>query len=223
MEKLRKKYLYLINLLTSSSNLTPKVQAPFIILFLLGVILIGFGVLSFKTNIFSSGDKVEVLNDTTESHGDSPEIVVEISGSVEKPDVYKLPNGSRIDDLLIIAGGLSITADREWVTKNINRASKLVDGQKLYIYSQKEVTSANNNGGIKLDQSVLGSNNQSLNNLVNINTASLSKLIELPEIAQKRGEKIIEHRPYSDIQELVSKGVITQNIFEKIKNEITVY
>lgn len=202
-------------MLTSSSRLP--------ILFLLGLILIGFGVLAYKIDIFSTGDKVEVLNSTNAGPEGPQDIVVEISGSVEKAGVYKMKNGDRVDDLLITAGGLSIDADREWVTKNINRASKLSDGQKIYIYSQTEVTSANKNEGIKLDQGILGAESQSLGNLTNINTASLSKLIELPEIAQKRGEKIIEHRPYSDIQELVSKGVITQNIFEKIKNEISVY
>ncbi len=54
MEELRKKYSSLTNLLTSSSNL--------VIFFLLGLILIGFGVLTYKTDAFSSGDKVEILN-----------------------------------------------------------------------------------------------------------------------------------------------------------------
>ena len=217
MEQLKRKYLFLVNLLTSSSS-----QKLYIFL-LLGLLLIGFGVLVYKTNIFSSGDKVEVLDDTTEGQNNVTEIVVEISGSVERPGVYKMKTGDRIDDLLIISGGLSINADRSWVTKNINRASKLTDGQKLYIYSQTEVESANTSSGIKLDQGVLGTESQNLSNLVNINTASLKELINLPEIAQKRGESIIEHRPYSNEQELVSKGVITQNILDKIKNAITVY
>lgn len=221
MEQLKKKYLFLIGLLTSSSS------QKLLVFGLLGLILIGFGVLVYKTNIFSSGDKVEILNNTTVGNNAGPEspqdIVVEISGSVEKAGVYKMKTGDRIDDLLIAAGGLSINADRSWVTKNINRASRLTDGQKLYIYSQIEVESANTNSAIKLDQDVLGAENQSLGNLININTASLSKLIELPEIAQKRGESIIEHRPYSNPKELVSKGVISQKIFDKIKNEITTY
>lgn len=215
MERLKKKYLSLVNLLTSSSNL--------VILFLLGLILIGFGVLAYKIDLFSSGDVVEVLTPTTEPQNTNQEIVVEISGAVEKAGVYKLPNGSRIDDLLISAGGLSIDADRDWVTKNINRAAKIIDGQKIYIYSQSEVISANQSGGIKLDQPVLGVNNQNQINLVNINTASQSELEKLVGIGPVYAQKMIEGRNYSNLEELVTRKIIPQKTYEKIKNDISVY
>lgn len=216
MDKLQKKYLYLTSLLTSSSS------KKVLIILLIGLILIGFGVLAYKTDIFLSGDKVEVLNNTTEDDA-GPDIhqgdmVVEISGSVEKSGVYKMKVGDRVDDVLIASGGLSGDADRNWVEKNINRASKLTDGQKIYIYSQSEVASAKENGGIKLDQGVLG---DKIQGLVNINTSSLTELDTLPEIGQERGKSIIEHRPYSTLEELVSKGIISQKIFEKIKDDIS--
>lgn len=215
MEELSKKYSSLISSSTSSSNL--------VIFILLGLILIGFGVLAYKIDLFASGDKVEVLNSTNAGSDNPQDIVVEISGSIEKPGVYKMKNGDRIDDLLISAGGLSVDADRDWVTKNINRASKLIDGQKIYVYSQSEVESANKNGGIKLDQGVLGIAGSDPAISTNINAASLKELDKLPEIGPERGKKIIEHRPYSDVQELVTKGVISQKILDKIKNAITVY
>lgn len=192
-----------------------------IIFLLFGVILVGLGLFFSKIGVFDSKDKIEILNNTTEPQNTVSEIIVEISGSIEKPGVYKLSGNSRVEDLLIVSGGISASADRDWVSKNINRASKLVDGQKIYIYSQSEVASAKESGGIKLDQQVLGESNTNFNNLININTASLEKIMELPDIAQKRGQSIIEHRPYSTKEELVSKGVISQNIFEKIKNLIT--
>lgn len=213
MDKLKKKYLYLTNLLTSSSNL-------FVIL-LLGLILIGFGALAYKTNIFSSGDKVEVLSSTTEPQSTNQELVVEISGSIQKPGVYKMKTGDRVEDLMVISGGLSADADRDWVDKNINRASKLIDGQKYYIYSQSEVESAKESGGIKLYQEVLGTNGENLSNLVNINTASQSELEKLNGIGPVYAINIIEHRPYSNIDELVKKGAISQKVLEKIKNAIT--
>lgn len=193
---------------------------------LVGLILIGFGVLAYKIDIFSSGDTVEVLpaspSDGSQG-GNGLEITVEAAGAVLKPDVYKLKNGSRIDDLLISAGGISSDADRDWVTKNINRASKLIDGQKIYIYSQSEVTSAKNTSSIKLDQGVLGVSNQNISNLININTASQSELEKLVGIGPVYAQKMIEHRPYSDVQELVTKKIIPQKTFQKIQNEISVY
>ena len=195
-----------------------------VIFCLLGLILIGFGVLSFKTNIFfPSGDSVEVLNATTEPQNSNQELVVEISGSVEKPGVYKLPINSRIDDLLIISGGLSIGADRDWVNKNINRAARLIDGQKLYIYSQLEVKSAKKTGG-SLDGKVLGSiAGSDPASSININTASQKELESLVGIGPVYAQKIIEQRPYSTLEELVSRKIIPQKTYESIKNEISVY
>jgi len=194
-----------------------------LIFILVGLILVGLGVISYKTGGLTGGSRVEVLDGSTGSQDTTSEenlafIVVEIAGAVEKPGVYKLPLSSRIDDLLIISGGVSANADRGWLEKNINRASKLTDGQKLYIYSQSEVLSANTTGGIKLDQVILGVEN---GRLININSASLSDLDTLPGIGPVYGQSIIEHRPYSTIEELLSKGVLKESVYEKIKNKIT--
>jgi len=217
VEKLKKKYSFLINLLISSSN------QRLILFFLLGLVLIGFGIFFYKNGGLSSGDKVEVLNSSTEGGNDSLEIVVEIAGAVEKPGVYKLPNDSRIDDLLIISGGVSVNADRIWMEKYINRAAKLIDGQKVFIPDiSKQINneSANNNVGIKLDQGTFGSQTSGL---ININTSTLSELDKLPGIGPVYGQSIIEHRPYSTSEELVSKGAISKSVYEKIKNLISVF
>lgn len=200
-----------------------KKNQPLLIPFLIGFILIGLGVFLFKNGGFSKSDSVEVLDSTSEGEGTLSEVVVEISGAVEKPGVYKLAGGSRIDDLLILAGGLSADANRSWVEKTINRASKLVDGTKYYIPregDQSEVLSANTGGGIKLDQDNFGGQGSSL---ININSASLTQLDTLPGIGPVYGQNIIEQRPYSNIEELLSREVLRPSTYEKIKNLISVY
>lgn len=197
-----------------------RLQITFI---LVGLVLITGGIFLVKNNFFA-GPKVEVLGESTdkETNKNSQEIVTEIAGQVVKPGVYKLPNNSRIDDLLIAAGGLSEKADREWVNKNLNRAAKLVDGQKLYIPAlgeQAKPSSANPAGG---GSSVAQSGGETYSNLVNINTASLTELDTLPGIGQKYGQNIIDNRPYSNINEVVSKGAIPQSTFNKIKEKITI-
>lgn len=215
MDELKKKYLLLANLLTSSSN------QKLIIFLLIGIVLIGFGVLAYKIDLFTTGDKVEVLNGTMSGQGSDSVMVVEISGSVEKPGVYKMKFGDRIDDLLIISGGLSVDADRDWVTKYINRAAKLSDGQKIYIYHLNEV-SANKIDTTKTTRDVLGTISQDPSNFININTSSQSELEKLVGIGPVYARKIIEQRPYSILEELVSKGVIGQKVFNKIKNNISI-
>ena len=201
-----------------------------ITVFLLGLILVGFGVIYFKVGRDNKSSNIEVLEEATEAQDQGLELVVEISGAVEKPGVYKLSGGSRVEDLLIAAGGISADADREWVEKMINRAAKITDGQKILIPSkselapnqdyQSEVSGAKNNGDVKLYQGVQGSG---YDNLVNINTSSQKELEELPGIGPVYAQSIIEHRPYSSIEELLSKDALKKSVYEKIKDLVTVY
>lgn len=203
------------SLLTSSRN------RNLLLLGLTGLIFVCGGIFFFKSaNVGST--KVEVLNAETDSNVPK-NITVEISGEVVTPGVYKLPDGSRINDLLISAGGLKGTADRVWTDKYLNRAAKVIDGQKVYIPKIGEQTnpsSANKGGG---DQSASPPFSSDSSGFVNINTASLSELDSLPGIGQVYGQSIIEHRPYSTTQELVSKGAIKQSLYDKIKDKVSVF
>ncbi len=57
---------------------------------------------------------------------------------------------------------------------------------------------------------------------ININTASLEELDTLPQIGKARRAAIAGGRPYKDTKELVSKGILSQGIYDKIKDKITV-
>lgn len=197
-----------------------KLQITFI---LVGIVLITGGIFLIKNNFFSQ-PKVEVLGESTTKETDNnlKEIVVEIAGQVEKPGVYKLTNNSRIDDLLVASGGLSKNADRVWIDKNLNRAAKLIDGQKLYIPAIGEQSKTSSAGATGGGYSVAQLSNGTYSNMVNINTASLSELDSLPGIGPKYGQNIIDNRPYSNINEVVSKGAIPQSTFNKIKDKITI-
>jgi competence protein ComEA len=59
--------------------------------------------------------------------------------------------------------------------------------------------------------------------MININSASVSELDTLSGIGPTYAQKIVEHRPYSKPEDLVTSGAITQTLYEKIKNNITVY
>ena len=210
------------NFLTSSRNRTLLFLAITGLVLLAGGIFYAKSAEIHKSGLNFSGTKVEVLN--TEVAGGSPkDIMAEISGAVQNPGVYKLTSGSRIDDLLLIAGGFSGRADREWSGKYLNRAAKIIDGQKVYIpkIGEQSVTlTAKTSGG---DQTVSSTFSSDSKGFININSASLSQLDSLPGIGPVYGQSIIEHRPYSTIEELVSKGAIKQSLFTKIKDLITIY
>jgi len=198
--------------------LTHKYETLF---FLLGLILLGFGAFFARKGDSGSVTGIEVLENATGADN-ALEIVVEISGAVETPGVYKLPKDSRVEDALIAAGGLSANADRDWMEKAVNRAAKITDGQKIYIPrvgEQTESPSANYGGGEQTISSNFGGQGSGL---INVNTASQKELESLNGIGPVYGANIIEHRPYSNIEELVSKGAIGRSLFEKIKDKITI-
>jgi competence protein ComEA len=107
--------------------------------------------------------------------------------------------------------------------RSLNRAAKLIDGQKIYIPvvgEQLGGESAKNIGGYN---SVLGSQGSGQVGLVNINLASQKELESLPGIGPVYAQKISEQRPYSNIEELLSKNVLNKSTFEKVKDLVTVY
>lgn len=185
---------------------------------LIGLIFVGLG-------IFLSGNqespKVEILTETPPKAGPASSMIsIDIEGAVQAPGVYQLDDGARVNDLLIKAGGLSADADRDWVNKNINLAQKLTDGNKVYIPQKGELESAKTNLIISEQTTGITANSSQK---ININTATASELDGLWGIGEKRAADIINNRPYQTTEELVSRKVIPQSIFEKIKNNITIY
>ena len=190
-----------------------------ILFFLVGAILIGLGFLLAKDSRITS-PKIEVLESTTERPGESLEVVVEVVGAVEKPGVYKLTKGVRIEDALISAGGISADADRLWMERSLNRAAKLIDGQKIYIPRKDEQisgVSTSNLGGYQTISSSQGSG------LVNVNAASQKELESLWGIGPVTAQNIIEQRPYSSVEELLTKKILKSNVYERNKDKLSVY
>ena len=58
--------------------------------------------------------------------------------------------------------------------------------------------------------------------VININKASMDELDSLPQIGKARGEAIIKARPYKSTDELVAKKVLSQGVYDGIKDRIGV-
>lgn len=191
-----------------------------IVVLILGVILLGLGMLSFKFfRLSSSQPMVEIMGESNSEDEVQKQIVVEAAGEILKPGVYRLPVGSRAHDLLTAAGGLSASADREWVSKNINLAQKLQDGAKIYIPNKTQNANLNPPAGGQNQVS----NSESAVDKININTASKTKLESLWGIGPATAQKIIEGRPYQNTEELLTKKIVKSNVWEAIKEKITTY
>ena len=181
-----------------------------IIIALIGLVLIGAGLSIQK--IFTSSDAKENIRQETKGDLEN-DVAVDVEGAVGKPGMISLFSGARIDDAIKKAGGFAQDADREYIAKNINLASVVKDGQKIYIPKVGETVSDSNGNA-------LSSNSKST--LVNINTATESELDSLPGIGPVRAGKIIANRPYASINDLLTKKVLGEATFEKIKDQISV-
>lgn len=189
-----------------------------LILGLLGLMFLGYGLIGYFARrdkpdiLFEAASDVSSVAETEEGYmkkKSSEDIAVDVEGAVQRPGVYQLKAGSRIEDALIAAGGLSSTADRGLIAKKLNLAAKLSDGMKVYFpYLGDEVVISN---------SVTSSGGEQL---VNINSASSQELDGLPGIGQITAEKIINNRPYDSIKALVEKKIVGQKVFEQIEDRI---
>ena len=190
-----------------------------VLIFICGLVVSGFGLYQLYSDSMQISD--ENIGSTTQVCKKNPEfgrLTVDIGGAIENPGVYELDIGSRMNDLINIAGGFTNSVDKYYTNKILNLSQHLSDGEKFYIPTFEE--------SIELQEKQLSSNFdsgdfKSLVGIVSINFASKSELTSLTGIGEKRAEDIIAERPYDSIYQVVEKGVITESIFEKIKNSVS--
>ncbi len=61
--------------------------------------------------------------------GQGGDVVVDVTGAVRRPGVYRMPAGSRVDDAVRRAGGASAGA----LLEAVNLAARLADGQQVVV------------------------------------------------------------------------------------------
>lgn len=161
-------------------------------------------------------------NEVSDTIIDSEEtVVVYICGAVVSEGVYTLSYGSRVVDVLDMAGGYKEDAAKGYV----HLAEPLSDGDKIYIPFQDEVDDEKNiSQKIKGKDDIYGSGDG--DRLVNINKATRDELMTLPGIGGSKADDIIsyreEHGKFSKIEDLMNISGIKTGVFNKIKDMITI-
>jgi competence protein ComEA len=132
------------------------------------------------------------------------DIRVYITGAVRNPGVYPVPPGSRWIDVLDIAGGPGEDAD----LMRVNLARRVQDEDQIIVPSISEPMPIAAAAGP----------------LININTAGASELETLRGIGAVRAERIIQSRvedgPFQHIEELLSRKLIPESVFNDIAAQI---
>jgi len=174
-------------------------------------------------------DEILVANNSTEktkeeNTEEKNKIIIHITGAVKIPGIVKLDEGSRIEDAINKAGGLTEDAD----ISRVNLAYVLEDGTKIKIPSnldvgdlQDDVLSNGSGEGI-IEESEKTTQSSSLN----INRATEQDLQKLPGIGPSLASKIINYRnengKFSTVEDIKNVNGIGDSKYENIREYICV-
>lgn len=149
------------------------------------------------------------------------EVYVDVDGAVVRPGVYRLKDGARVSQAIDAAGGLTAEAD----VTGLNRASKVADGQKIYVPKVGEQQAAAAVGGAESSAATTPGAGSS-SELVNINTASAAELQTLSGIGPSMAQSIIDERTkngaFASVDDLMRVSGIGEKKLAKIKDCICV-
>jgi competence protein ComEA len=120
-------------------------------------------------------------------------VVVDVTGAVRRPGLYRLPEGSRVADALARAGGATPRAQLELV----NLAARVSDGEQVLVPRRGVAVAA---GG------AAGGGSAGATGPVHLNSATLEQLDSLPGVGPVTAQKILdfreEHGAFGSVDEL---------------------
>jgi competence protein ComEA len=180
--------------------------------FLLGLVVIGAILLVASPQRGQPIALVTITPNLTPDPSATPKLIrVHITGAVNVPGVYTLPEDARMEEAIQAAGGLQESADPQL----LNLAAILSDGQRLYIPATQEATLTTGDRGLTLETTTL----------ININTANFAQLDSLPGIGEVKAQAIVDYRQknglFTSLQDLMKVEGISQSLFEKLEGLIT--
>lgn len=153
-----------------------------------------------------------------EENKDDELLGVHVAGAVNKPGVYQLNSGARVEDAIQRAEPLA-----EADLNALNLARRVVDGEKILVPKEGEVASTPD--GNSTEQGLAAAQGQQ-GGKININTASLEELDTLPGIGPSIAQRIIDHRtthgPFRSREDLQKVSGIGEKRYEQLKDLISV-
>jgi competence protein ComEA len=128
---------------------------------------------------------------------DAPELVVQVAGAVARPGSYRLPWGSRVDDLIAAAGGATPDA----ALALVEGAARLSDGAAFVVPALGDPV-----GDARVD----------------VNAASVRLLETLPGVGPVMAARIVAARPFHTVDDLGRVAGIGPVRLEALRGWVTV-
>jgi competence protein ComEA len=111
------------------------------------------------------------------------DVVVDVTGAVRRPGVYRMPAGSRVNDAVKRAGGETGKAALD----SINLAARLADGQQVVVPEESP-------GGAAAAGAAIGAAGAEEDARISLSTATAAELDTIDGIGPVTAEDIIEFR-----------------------------
>lgn len=149
-----------------------------------------------------------------------PPCYVHICGAVMVPGVYEVPAGSRLYEVILLAGGMCADA----CDYLVNQAQTVSDGMQVYIPAVQEVQ-GDSTVPVVLDF-IAEQEAGSQDIRVDINSATKEQLMTLPGVGDTRAQAILDYRRenggFSSIEDLMKVNGIKQGVYDRLKDFIKV-
>jgi competence protein ComEA len=144
--------------------------------------------------------------------GPSDQVAVHVAGRVRHPGLVRLPAGSRVQDAITAAGGVTSGADLD----AINLARKLTDGEQVRVPGPGDPAPPP-------PDAAAGPAPPSAP--LDLNPATVEQLDTLPGVGEVTAGRIVAYRsahPFTTVDELLEVPGIGQRRFEQLKDLVTV-
>lgn len=144
-------------------------------------------------------------------------VIVHVAGKVRRPGLVRAPTGSRVADVLTLAGGPLPGVD----LTTLNLARQVTDGEQILVGQPAPPGASSTASGTTSNPSTAPADSP-----VNLNTATLDQLDALPGVGPVLAQRILDYRtqngPFTTIDQLQEVPGVGPKKFDSLKPHVRI-